>query len=216
MCIFFFFFQAEDGIRDLTVTGVQTCALPICHPMAVGTDHDVGDRVRTPPRGGVPPPADQRRAGVHVTDKARHPATADRLARLFEIPDIAIIPDRRSGSLLEPPERALAAAVVRPERADEAFPVRALLGDVEDRAVRAGHVYTVGVGRFVLAQILREPRDPVRRVEQGEEEEDVLHPYFWWTSSSVSGMSRPIRPRGSRHVPGITGAIPSLPDTRIS
>src|SRR5438270_10596257 len=30
MC-YFFFFQAEDGIRDLTVTGVQTCALPIYH-----------------------------------------------------------------------------------------------------------------------------------------------------------------------------------------
>src|SRR2546430_13183522 len=28
---YFFFFQAEDGIRDLTVTGVQTCALPISH-----------------------------------------------------------------------------------------------------------------------------------------------------------------------------------------
>src|SRR5260221_3765113 len=27
---FFFFFQAEDGIRDHCVTGVQTCALPIC------------------------------------------------------------------------------------------------------------------------------------------------------------------------------------------
>src|SRR5256886_6464221 len=27
--VFLFFFQAEDGIRDLTVTGVQTCALPI-------------------------------------------------------------------------------------------------------------------------------------------------------------------------------------------
>src|SRR5256886_12441857 len=27
--LFFFFFQAEDGIRDLTVTGVQTCALPV-------------------------------------------------------------------------------------------------------------------------------------------------------------------------------------------
>src|SRR2546430_13318240 len=26
-----FFFQAEDGIRDLTVTGVQTCALPISY-----------------------------------------------------------------------------------------------------------------------------------------------------------------------------------------
>src|SRR2546430_12562568 len=29
-----FFFQAEDGIRDLTVTGVQTCALPISHAQA--------------------------------------------------------------------------------------------------------------------------------------------------------------------------------------
>src|SRR3989441_10342778 len=29
VCFFFFFFQAEDGIRDKLVTGVQTCALPI-------------------------------------------------------------------------------------------------------------------------------------------------------------------------------------------
>src|SRR5260370_29091602 len=29
--LFFFFFQAEDGIRDSSVTGVQTCALPIFH-----------------------------------------------------------------------------------------------------------------------------------------------------------------------------------------
>src|SRR5688572_33007022 len=32
--LFFFFFQAEDGIRDLTVTGVQTCALPISDEIA--------------------------------------------------------------------------------------------------------------------------------------------------------------------------------------
>src|SRR3989440_4189619 len=31
---FFFFFQAEDGIRDLIVTGVQTCALPISAALA--------------------------------------------------------------------------------------------------------------------------------------------------------------------------------------
>src|SRR2546429_4199166 len=31
---FFFFFQAEDGIRDVAVTGVQTCALPISTPLA--------------------------------------------------------------------------------------------------------------------------------------------------------------------------------------
>src|SRR6266516_5356088 len=35
---FFFFFQAEDGIRDRTVTGVQTCALPILAPRHPGKD----------------------------------------------------------------------------------------------------------------------------------------------------------------------------------
>src|SRR2546429_3520563 len=33
----FFFFQAEDGIRDVAVTGVQTCALPISWLRIVGT-----------------------------------------------------------------------------------------------------------------------------------------------------------------------------------
>src|SRR2546430_3497984 len=36
--VFFFFFQAEDGIRDLTVTGVQTCALPISVVSRSATD----------------------------------------------------------------------------------------------------------------------------------------------------------------------------------
>src|SRR6266511_5951710 len=34
--LFFFFFQAEDGIRDFHVTGVQTCALPISPTPARG------------------------------------------------------------------------------------------------------------------------------------------------------------------------------------
>src|SRR2546430_6728111 len=40
----FFFFQAEDGIRDLTVTGVQTCALPIC---ILGEGHDLSRCLRS-------------------------------------------------------------------------------------------------------------------------------------------------------------------------
>src|SRR5690606_39514700 len=44
---FIFFFQAEDGIRDFHVTGVQTCALPISEPLEVrGAQFDdevVGD-----------------------------------------------------------------------------------------------------------------------------------------------------------------------------
>src|SRR2546429_6581375 len=39
---FFFFFQAEDGIRDVAVTGVQTCALPIFSvPGSTGTPAEV-------------------------------------------------------------------------------------------------------------------------------------------------------------------------------
>src|SRR2546422_2889347 len=33
---YFFFFQAEDGIRDVAVTGVQTCALPILYDLFAG------------------------------------------------------------------------------------------------------------------------------------------------------------------------------------
>src|SRR2546425_9538198 len=36
----FFFFQAEDGIRDKLVTGVQTCALPIWNQRSVGADRE--------------------------------------------------------------------------------------------------------------------------------------------------------------------------------
>ena len=34
VCCLLFFFQAEDGIRDVAVTGVQTCALPISQRVA--------------------------------------------------------------------------------------------------------------------------------------------------------------------------------------
>src|SRR2546430_6309261 len=47
VCCFFFFFQAEDGIRDLTVTGVQTCALPICSQS--GSPSSRWPDVATPP-----------------------------------------------------------------------------------------------------------------------------------------------------------------------
>src|SRR5256886_2041601 len=71
----FFFFQAEDGIRDLTVTGVQTCALPIY--AAAGRALGPAFRGR-----GVPPPrqhAASRAAGETrerslgaVAARARH------------------------------------------------------------------------------------------------------------------------------------------------
>src|ERR1022692_2835001 len=49
--IFFFFFQAEDGIRDYKVTGVQTCALPIWM-MPPGVPYPMAQRPRMMPPGG--------------------------------------------------------------------------------------------------------------------------------------------------------------------
>src|SRR5205085_4775045 len=57
----YFFFQAEDGIRDLTVTGVQTCALPI-----YGVDPD-------PRFGELPRPGTPAAAGRLGADDLREP-----------------------------------------------------------------------------------------------------------------------------------------------
>src|SRR5258707_11941888 len=73
--LFFFFFQAEDGIRDIGVTGVQTCALPIslstrtvpfgtvsggtrCSPCAV-TIEPFASREKSPLRVSAVPPSER-------------------------------------------------------------------------------------------------------------------------------------------------------------
>src|SRR2546426_7184964 len=48
----FFFFQAEDGIRDYKVTGVQTCALPISGAAEVLGDYGAGPN-HVLPTGGT-------------------------------------------------------------------------------------------------------------------------------------------------------------------
>src|SRR2546429_7115841 len=44
MFVFFFFFQAEDGIRDVAVTGVQTCALPISDGAALAAARQAAEQ----------------------------------------------------------------------------------------------------------------------------------------------------------------------------
>src|SRR2546430_10342815 len=58
-----FFFQAEDGIRDLTVTGVQTCALPISQIFQQIGEHLAVENLRR--IGG------NRAAGKHVQTRDR-------------------------------------------------------------------------------------------------------------------------------------------------
>src|SRR5258707_6247260 len=69
-CVFFFFFQAEDGIRDIGVTGVQTCALPIYsagRAMAMGyRDLSHPGRLRRPKENRY-----RTRAGTFPAEPAR-------------------------------------------------------------------------------------------------------------------------------------------------
>src|SRR5437660_2941188 len=65
LIVFFFFFQAEDGIRDGHVTGVQTCALPIS--TARGRS--------VPARSGSPSSAVPRRAADFRTGRPRRCCT---------------------------------------------------------------------------------------------------------------------------------------------
>src|SRR5258707_10093725 len=55
LLVLYFFFQAEDGIRDIGVTGVQTCALPISdrHPLARRTPALPGVGGPQPGRGSL-------------------------------------------------------------------------------------------------------------------------------------------------------------------
>src|SRR3989475_13276794 len=83
----FVFFQAEDGIRDLTVTGVQTCALPIfcVGPSTQAFVAPLGVRV---PVGRVP-------GLLAVTSPPAQP-----LRRVVHAPGIHLRPDAGGGLLL--------------------------------------------------------------------------------------------------------------------
>src|SRR5207253_6395223 len=80
----FFFFQAEDGIRDGHVTGVQTCALPICRTLKLRRRTRPAQRLRRGPgqveenpiRGRVSLLAGPARR--RLADASRHPPLAGR------------------------------------------------------------------------------------------------------------------------------------------
>src|SRR5256885_10456792 len=66
---FFFFFQAEDGIRDYKVTGVQTCALPISPHQFERAPAVAEYPEKAPQRRGLATAA--RRAGVVRSEERR-------------------------------------------------------------------------------------------------------------------------------------------------
>src|SRR5699024_5633066 len=120
--ILFFFFQAEDGIRDRNVTGVQTCALPIFDPDA-GTDRVISHSNPTAHFAGV-------RRGTPLSQSntgARHRAARRPITPLHTIGNVVTGPAGRrtavaaasSGLVLTLTASASLAAVQPPVRAGQ-------------------------------------------------------------------------------------------------
>src|SRR5438034_9288650 len=85
MFCFFFFFQAEDGIRDHCVTGVQTCALPISWGGAGGCATSAASRScwrATSCPGFRPPRSEERRVGKEC--RSRWAAGHEKKKRILE------------------------------------------------------------------------------------------------------------------------------------
>src|SRR5437764_3940785 len=81
--IFFFFFQAEDGIRDTSVTGVQTCALPISSGLrALSASPGRSDRRRS--ARGARGPGPRRRSQRAASRRASPLRAGGRCARSEE------------------------------------------------------------------------------------------------------------------------------------
>src|SRR6266850_7168959 len=97
--IFFFFFQAEDGIRDYKVTGVQTCALPIFRVVERGRGHQI-ERQRDDQRdeSDGKPRTDEDREGsrADATEQAARDGQRLRAHALFAARGFG--PSRRTAS----------------------------------------------------------------------------------------------------------------------
>src|SRR5215475_14860738 len=85
MVFFFFFFQAEDGIRDFHVTGVQTCALPISKVLGL-VDTYTGLTMPAPPRPRLRP-----HEAIREIVRTKHEAFPSQLVKAL-LSEISVFP----------------------------------------------------------------------------------------------------------------------------
>src|SRR5216683_3740023 len=117
LIIFFFFFQAEDGIRDLIVTGVQTCALPISQEAVSQALLDVLPFGRADGRDQAPDVADVVIASLDAQEVSRCLALLPEQQRLsIVLMDVAGYTARETAEVLGCPRGTVLARVHRGRR----------------------------------------------------------------------------------------------------
>src|SRR5690625_5584007 len=117
MCAMFFFFQAEDGIRDGHVTGVQTCALPISIWLSIAVRSAI-----MPPRSALRLGPDRWYEGGLVGTYQPPPRSDDRKTTQTNQRT-----DRRWPQITMPPARMTTSRVTRSEEHTSELPSRGTL-----------------------------------------------------------------------------------------
>src|SRR4030066_126608 len=178
MAFVIFFFQAEDGIRDSSVTGVQTCALPICSgvaPMALNEDDFVSGFTQE----GFEEAVERSKEYIQAGD-IMQVVLSQRLSVPFKYPPLDLYRALRtlnpspymffldlgdfhivgsSPEILTPPEDGL--VTVRPiagtrprgqDAEDDKRPEQELLADPKERAE---HLMLIDLGRHDVGRVAR-------------------------------------------------------------
>src|SRR2546422_7332867 len=109
---FFFFFQAEDGIRDVAVTGVQTCALPISPHTSLSASQRSRQLEREP--GG--PESGSRHVMYTIARQRSEEHTSELQSRLHLVCRLLLEKKKAQAELHQRPDRAAVRLEVRPMR----------------------------------------------------------------------------------------------------
>src|SRR2546427_1284389 len=151
LCVFFFF-QAEDGIRDLTVTGVQTCALPIFGPRSAGAD---------------PGPAAYGRGGTEPTATDAMVNLGWLLPEAFHGGEMKLRAELARSAFEEGPAMTLGMTVEEASMGAVQILTHSMVQSIEENSVRKGYdprdfalVAAGGAGPLFAAQIALEVGTP--------------------------------------------------------
>src|SRR5216683_5027324 len=147
----FFFFQAEDGIRDLIVTGVQTCALPISLCALLDDPAHAREQVlawlESPGTTLLVAQSEAGVLGVAVLVTRIVPLAGGLTHKVVEVDNLVVRADRRGQRI----GRRLLAAVVEWARQRRAVQVEAVVGEGDGRRFYQSFGFAAANDRLVLA-----------------------------------------------------------------
>ena len=151
--MFCFFFQAEDGIRDDLVTGVQTCALPICVSEKTGFIQQTKEQKQAlSEKWGIELVAMRSTAAGHRVDFRYRVLDAEKAVPLFKRQTKPYLMHQGSGQALGVPNTAKLGSLRNSNTPQNGRTYWMFFGN-HQRVVQKGDKVTVAIGDFRVTDI---------------------------------------------------------------